>query len=273
MSVDALSKALSQAKVSVTGLSYLISDTCTPHTQAPPNAEWVADKLALTSPYLALRQACTGFANGLQIASAFSGTDPRPLAIVGCETGSVYFDINKDFISTEQLINYMQMGDGCGALIVRPATSSKQRISDIDIGQIGHNKQSGFYLDSGSNTLGSGKMARFHHNTQAVKANGEQRLELGLQAILSRGYQLDYFRFIFPHQANDYIDTMMAKKLDISLGRIINDAKLLGNLGSAAIWVSLARLVNSGKLTPDDKVLVLGAEATKYFYSGFVYAH
>ena len=273
MSLTALQDALTQARVPVASLSYLLSHTCTPHTQVPPNAAWVADQLGLTSPYLELRQACTGFANALQIASAFSATDPRPLAIVGCETGSVYFDINKDFITTSQMVNYMQMGDGCGAAIVQAANGARQRISDIYIGQIGHNKQPGFYLDGGSNTVGTGNMARFHHNTQAVKENGELLFELGFKAVLSRGYQLSDFRYILPHQANGHIDVMIAKKLNIHPDRVINDAQVLGNLGSAAIWVSLARLVNSTKLKEGDKVLVLGAEATKYLYGGFVYTH
>ena len=215
MSLAALKDALTQAEVPVASLSYLLSHTCTPHTQVPPNAAWIADQLGLTSPYLELRQACTGFANALQIASAFSAADARPLAIVGCETGSVYFDINKEFITTSQMVNYMQMGDGCGAAVVQAANGPRQRISDIYIGQIGHNKQPGFYLDGGSNTVGTGNMARFHHNTQAVKENGEQLFELGLKAILSRGYQLDDFRYILPHQANGHIDVMMAKKLKI----------------------------------------------------------
>lgn len=273
LSLAALEDALTKAQVPVASLSYLLSHTCTPHTQVPPNAAWIADQLGLTSPYLELRQACTGFANALQIASAFSVTDAQPLAIVGCETGSVYFDIDKGFITTSQMVNYMQMGDGCGAAIVQAAKGPRQRISDIYIGQIGHNKQPGFYLDGGANTVGTGKMARFHHNTQAVKENGEQLFELGLKAVLSRGYQLSDFRYILPHQANGYIDVMIAKKLNIDPERIINDAQVLGNLGSAAIWVSLARLVNSTKLQEGDKVLVLGAEATKYLYGGFVYTH
>ncbi len=273
MSLTALNDALTQSNTPVESLSYLLSHTCTPHTQVPPNAAWVADQIGLISPYLELRQACTGFANALQIASAFSATDSRPIAIVGCETGSVYFDINEQFITTSQMVNYMQMGDGCGAVIVQTATDPRQLISDIYIGQIGHNKQPGFYLDGGSNTVGTGNMARFHHNTQAVKDNGEQLFELGLKAVLSRGYQLDDFRYILPHQANGHIDLMMAKKLDVHPDRIVNDAQVLGNLGSAAIWVSLARLVNSKKLNAGDKVLVLGAEATKYLYGGFVYTH
>ncbi|RBW46813.1 3-oxoacyl-ACP synthase [Psychromonas sp. B3M02] len=273
MSHQALTAALTAAGLTANDLGYLLSHTCTPHTQVPPNASWIADKLGLQSPYLELRQACTGFANALQIASAFSVSDSRPLAIVGCETGSVYFDINNAFISTSQMVNYMQMGDGCAAAIVQQATKPEQRLSDIYMGQIGHGKAPGFYLDGGSKTVGTGEMARFHHNTQAVKDNGESLFELGLQAVLSRGYQLDDFNYILPHQANGYIDTMIAKKLNIAPHKVINDAKDLGNLGSAAIWVSLARLVNSGKLNRGDKVMVLGAEATKYLYGGFVYTH
>jgi 3-oxoacyl-[acyl-carrier-protein] synthase III len=273
MSLAAVNNALKQVDIPISSLSYLLSHTCTPHTQVPPNAAWVADKLGLISPYLELRQACTGFANALQIASAFSSSDPRPIVIVGCETGSVYFDINKDFITTSQIVNYMQMGDGCGAVIVQAVNGPRQRISDIYIGQIGRDKLPGFYLDGGSETIGTGKMARFHHNAQAVKENGEQLFELGLAAVISRGYQLDDFRYILPHQANGHIDRMMAKKLQVEPERIINDAKVLGNLGSAAIWVSLARVINSGKLTQGDKILVLGAEATKYLYGGFVYTH
>lgn len=273
MSSEALTNALLSANLSASDLGYLLSHTCTPHTQVPPNASWIADKLEVNAPYLELRQACTGFANALQIASAFSLSEPKPLAIVGCETGSVYFDINKDFISTSQLVNYMQMGDGCAAAIVQHATQSKQRISDMYIGQIGHGKEPGFYLDGGSNTVGAGEMARFHHNTEAVKKSGEKLFELGLQAVLSRGYQVEDFDYILPHQANGHIDTMIAKKLGVPIQGVINDGKVLGNLGSAAIWVSLARMINSGKLKRGDKVVVLGAEATKYLYGGFVYTH
>jgi len=48
---------------------------------------------------------------------------------------------------------------------------------------------------------------------------------------------------------------------------------VLGNLGSAAIWVTLDRLRRSGRLALGDRVMVLGAEASKYMYGGFLYVH
>lgn len=268
-----IQQALNLADLEVNSLCYLISHTCTPHTQVPPNAAWLADKLAFQGSYLELRQACTGFANGLQIAAAFCHGHQQPCAIIGCETGSVYFELSPQFIDQQQLINYMQMGDGAGAVIVTPAHSKQALISDIYLGQIGHQRQPGFYLDGGSNNTSTDGLARFHHDARGVKQHGSQLFQLGLNAILSRGYHLDDFAYILPHQANGHIDKMLAQALNIDPMRIINDAKSLGNLGSAAIWVSLSRLLGSGKLSRGDKVLVLGAEATKYLYGGFVYQH
>ncbi|QQX79304.1 3-oxoacyl-ACP synthase [Shewanella sp. KX20019] len=276
LSVQALNAALTAAKVEMHQLDYLLSHTCTPHTQVPPNAAWIADKQQYHGPYLELRQACTGFANSLQIASSFCAVNQQPVAIIGCETGSVYFDMDNQFIDTEQLVNFVQMGDGAAAAVVAPLEQAIDRsgiISDIYLGHIGVGKDSGFYLDGGSNDVGNKQMARFHHNTAAVRKQGSQLFELGLAALQSKGHHLDDFRFILPHQANGHIDKLLAGALGIEASRVINDAKLLGNLGSAAIWVSLSRLINSGVLAKGDKVMVLGAEATKYLYGGFVYQH
>lgn len=275
LSVAALSEALSQAKLTINDLDYLLSHTCTPHTQVPPNAAWIADQQGFDGPYLELRQACTGFANGLQIASAFCHVNQKPLAIVGCETGSVYFDMSPDFVDKAQLVNFVQMGDGAAALILGPndTDGGLGTISDIYLGQIGHGKQPGFYLDSGSKDVGLNHMARFHHNIAAVRQQGSQLFELGLAALESCGHQIADMKYILPHQANGHIDLLLAEALQIDKDKIINDAKQLGNLGSAAIWVSLSRLIQSGKLHKGDKVMVLGAEATKYLYGGFIYQH
>jgi 3-oxoacyl-[acyl-carrier-protein] synthase-3 len=93
----------------------------------------------------------------------------------------------------------------------------------------------------------------------------------GIEAITQRGYSLDDFAYILPHQVNGHLAQQFEEHLNIPAERIIVDADKIGNLGSAAIWVSLDRLRKSGRLKKGDKVLVLGAEATKYLYGGFVF--
>lgn len=259
-------------------LSYLIGHTTSPHTLLPPNISWVAEQLNHNEPYMELRQACTGFANALQIASAMLNTPQKtkPIAIMGSEVGSVYFDLHKEFIDLQQLVNFVQMGDGAGAVIVASDDNSERSIiSDIYIGHIGNGRAPGFYLPQGgsAHVHCEKSLPYFEHNVEEIKQRGGDLFFLGLKAILSRGYHLDDFRYILPHQVNGHIGKLLSKELNIDIDRIVVDADSLGNMGSAAIWTSLDRLRQSGRLAKGDKVLILGAEATKYLYGGFVYQH
>ena len=272
--VDAINRALGECGEHHT-INYLIGHTTTPETLVPPNIAWVADKLNHTAPFMELRQACTGFANALQIALpmlAQGGLDT--VGIVGSEVGSTYFNLSEDFIDLEQLINYLQMGDGAGAVLLGQDDGSiSEIISDAYIGHIGNGMQPGFYLSGG----GSGdvycekSIPVFRHNAVDVKKQGANLFLKGIEAITQRGYSLDDFAYILPHQVNGYLGELFEEHLGIAKEKIIVDADRLGNLGSAAIWVSFDRMRKSGQLKKGDKVLVLGAEATKYLYGGFVY--
>jgi 3-oxoacyl-[acyl-carrier-protein] synthase-3 len=59
--------------------------------------------------------------------------------------------------------------------------------------------------------------------------------------------------------------------LGIEPSHVFVNAYLVGNTGSAAMWLALDQL--RPKLEPGAKVLALGAEATKYMFGGFLYVH
>ncbi|MRI34793.1 3-oxoacyl-ACP synthase [Endozoicomonas sp. OPT23] len=276
LSVTAIKQALGEFQPD--DLGYLISHTSSPHTLLPSSAAWIAERMPLTAPYMELRQACTGFANALQIAQAMMDSNPKgkPIILNGTETGSVYFDINPEFIDTHQLVNYVQMGDGSGAALVGPDDGSERSIiSHCFSGHIGINKAPGFYLQGGGSQQAwcEKGLPAFIHDPKAVRESGPELFLKGLETVQEMGFELDDFDYFIPHQANGHIDQLLGQALDIDPAKIVNDAKWLGNLGSAAIWVSFDRLVRSGKLKQGSKVLILGAEATKYMYGGFIYSH
>ena len=258
-------------------LSFLIGHTATPHTLLPPNIAWVADDLRYTGPYLELRQACTGFANALVVAAAMIAEDQRAkIGIVGSENGSPYFDISSDFADREQLINFVQMGDGAGAAIFAADDGREEEIvSDIFVGQIGQNMSPGISI-SGGGSFDPGCEAGlpyFKHRARDVRKNGERLIEAGVLAIQSRQWSLSDFDWIIPHQVNGHIAALIAERYPQAKDKVFVTADRLGNLGSAAIWVSLDALRRSGQLRRGQRVLVLGAEASKYLYGGFVYTH
>jgi 3-oxoacyl-[acyl-carrier-protein] synthase-3 len=276
--IEALLQAAEQAGRDLGAMQYLIGHTTTPHTLVPPNISWVAERLHLPQPYLELRQACTGFANALQIAAPMlqAGDGSGAIAIVGSEVGSVYLRMERESLDQEQLVNVLQMGDGAGAVLLAAGEEGQgHTIGDMFIGHIGNDREPGLFLDgggSGAVECASG-LPLFRHHSQSVRQQGSDLYLAGLQAMQQRGYTLDDFAFILPHQVNGHLARLLGDYLQIDRDRIVVDADQLGNMGSAAIWVSFDRLRRSGRLAPGDKVLVLGAEATKYLYGGFVYQH
>ena len=274
---DALLQAFAEAGIDARSLDYLMGHTTSPHTLLPANIAWVAERLEYDGPFFELRQACTGFAAGLQAAAAMihAGQVERA-AIVGSETGSSYFRLSRDFVTTEQLVNYVQMGDGAGAVVVGPDDGSgRSRITEVFYGHNGRGKRPGIALEGGGSAdpaAGPG-LPWFRHDAAAVRRHGAELILDTARALAERGLPLADFDWILPHQVNGRLARQVADAVDVSAEQVYVSADELGNLGSAAIWVSLDRLRRSGRLEQGHRVLVLGAEASKYLTGGFVYTH
>lgn len=258
-------------------LDYLIGHTSTPHTLLPPNIAWVADGLRYEGPYMELRQACAGFASGLMVAAAMASEDPTAvMGIVGSENGSTFFDIDDDFIDRDQLINFVQMGDGAGAAVVTAAGDAKRGIiSDLFVGNLGLDKVPGISLAGAGSAQPDCQhgFPHFVHRAAQVRRHGEKLIEAGVSALEARGYALGDLDWIIPHQASGLIGQMIEAHYPQLRGKVVVTADQLGNLGSAAIWVSFHRLLQSGKVQTGQRVAILGAEASKYLFGGFVYQH
>lgn len=274
---QAFTKALTSAGRQINDVEYLIGHTTSPHTLLPPNIAWVADSTNYTAPYMELRQACTGFANALQIGSAMINANQLScVGIVGSEVGSPYFTASEDFADIEQLINYVQMGDGAAAALIGPPDGSgRSLISDLFIGHIGNGRVPGLALEGGGSAdpYCQQGLPVFSHRAESVREHGPKLFSEGVRAIEERGHQIKNFKVIIPHQANGRLTKPLAKYLDVEENIIYSTAEKFGNLGSAAIWAALGDLLQQDLLASGDQVLVLGAEATKYMYGGFVYTH
>src|SRR5260370_1437718 len=231
----------------------------------PPNIALVADRVGFTGPYMELRQACTGFANALVIAQGLVSTPGvKAVAIVGSETGSVYFDPQRAAEDVSQLVNLVMMGDGAAAIVVGPDDSGPgARISNNFFGQIGLGRRSGFALAAGGSDhafVERGSI-EFDHDFAGVRSSGPELFYRGAEAARALGINIEMVDHVIPHQANGRMAELLAPFLGIEQSRVFVNAEHLGNTGSAAIWLALAEL--RSRLDPGRRVLPLGAEATK----------
>ena len=277
LAARAVSAALHQCMRSADQVHFLLGHTATPHTLLPSNTAWTADELRYNGPYAELRQACTGFAAATRIADGLLATGHRTVAIVGSETGSVYFDPRIVANEPEQLVNLVQMGDGAGAAILGPhLDESSSYLERPFFGSQGLDRRPGLSLTeggSGSPLVTRGGLPHFNHGHRDIKENGLDLLRSSLAAAEAAGVDRSTVDWFLPHQANGRMAELCHEYLQLPRERVICEADTVGNLGSAAIWVALDRLRRSKRLAIGDRVLVLGAEATKYLYGGFLYVH
>lgn len=267
---EAVRNALADAGLAAADLGYLIGHTTTPVRLLPGNIAFVADELGYGGPHLELRQACTGFANALMIAfGLLAMPGVRPVAIVGSETGSLFFDPARVAEDSGQLVNLVQMGDAAAAIILGPGDASKahisiDRISAAWFGAIGLGRSPGLQLRQGQR--------EFDHDFSAILAGGGLLFDAGRAAAELQQCPLEAADFIVPHQVNGQIGEALASHFGHTSERFFVNADRVGNTGSAAIWLALDHLRKDG-LQAGTRVLALGAEATKYMYGGFVYDH
>jgi 3-oxoacyl-[acyl-carrier-protein] synthase-3 len=275
LAAAALRTALEEARLGVGDLSYLIGHTTSPACLVPPNIALVADRAGFAGPYMELRQACTGFANAIVIAQGLVSTPGvKAVAIVGSETGSVYFDPQRAGEDVSQLVNLVMMGDGAAAIVVGPDDSgSGARISNNFFGQIGLGRRPGFALRAGGSDHPFAERGAidFEHDFTTVRASGPELFYRGAEAARAFGIDVKAVDHVVPHQANGRMAELLAPFLEIDESRVFVNADSLGNTGSAAIWLALAEL--RSRLDPGSRVLALGAEATKYTFGGFLYVH
>ncbi len=271
LAAAALMRALDDAQVRPTDLDYLITHTATPARALPGGSAEVAGRAGLRCAHAELRQACTGFANALQFAIALlREPGARPVAIVGSETGSVFFDPTRLGDDPAQWINLLQMGDGAAAVVLGADDGrAGPTIECAYFGQLPDAPASGLALDSGSDRPAPGAgVLTFVHDFDGVARHGAALFDAGLATLRAHGHSLNSAACVIPHQASGAVAGWFADHHSLPRGSVCDHGRRVGNLGSASIWAALNDVLP--RLAGGQRALVLGAEATQYSFGGFV---
>lgn len=274
LAARALRQALKRAALGADELAYLISHTTTPAQPLPAGSAEISRLLGHTGAHMELRQACTGFANALQIAFAMTAqAGAAPVAIVGVETGSVFFDPRRLRAGSAQWVNFLQMGDGAAAVVIGPddADSDAPCIAAPFFGQCQNPPKPGLQLlQAGSDhSACEGGVLQFEHDYASVLQHGLPLLEYGREALAQAGYALTQARWVVPHQASGAMAPWLARHWGLPLARVCAHGAVVGNLGSASIWAALDHVLSQKTTGAQETALFLGAEATQYSYGGF----
>jgi 3-oxoacyl-[acyl-carrier-protein] synthase-3 len=277
LAARAVYAALADAGLHPNDLAYLIGHTVTPAEPVPSNISAVARLLRYRGPVAEFRQACTGFINATLFAAGLCAvSDGRPVAVVGSETGSVFFDPVRAAEDDSQLVNFMQMGDGAGAIILGSEQSRTRtaRICRLYHGRLETEMSPGLRMSGGGSMRphrSTTETLEFEHASELVREHAGALFHAALAATRAQGVNLTTVRHVLPHQANGRMDSLLAPHLPPGTNVIVH-ADRVGNTGSAAIWLTLDE-ARRRVFTPGESAIILGAESTNYSFGGFVYEH
>ncbi len=251
LATRAAQAALADAGLTADDIDAIILATSTADLTFPSAATMVQANLGMTHGFAFDVQAvCAGFVFALSNANALilSGQAKRVL-VIGAETFSRIMDWSDR--STCVLF-----GDGAGALVLEAqegtGTSADRGILATDLHSDGRFRDL-LYVDGGVSTQSTGHLRMqgnqvFRHAVEKLAATAEAALD---RAGLTSG-DVDW---IVPHQANIRIIQGTAKKLGVSMDKVVVTVQDHGNTSAASIPLALSVGKERGQIKQGDLIV------------------
>ena len=244
-------EAMAAAGVLPADIDLIIVATSTPDMVFPSTAALLQHKLGIAGcPVFDVQAVCSGFIYALTVADALiqSGTAHKAL-VVGSEVFSRILDFN-------DRTTCVLFGDGAGAVVLE--ASDKPGILATDIHADG--KHSGILCVpghvSGGSILGDPLLKM---DGQAVFKLAVGVLEDTARAVLAKaGKTAEDVDWLIPHQANIRIMQSTARKLKLSMDKVVVTVDQHGNTSAASIPLALDHAVRRGQVKRGDTLMLEG---------------
>lgn len=251
LALPAARAALEAAGVSAEEIDLIIVATSTPDMVFPSTACLLQQKLGIHGcPAFDVQAVCSGFVYALTVADAMikSGAATKAL-VVGAEVFSRILDF-KDRTTC------VLFGDGAGAVVLGASDTPGILASELHA--------DGRHVDilctpgtvSGGEVLGHPLLKM---DGQAVFKLAVGVLDKVARSVLEKAGRTDAdIDWLIPHQANIRIMQGTAKKLKMSLDKLIVTVDEHGNTSAASIPLAFDAAVRSGKIQRGDTVMLEG---------------
>ncbi len=251
LALEASRRALEAAGCQAQDLDLIIVATSTPDMVFPSTACILQNKLGANGcPAFDVQAVCSGFVYALTVADAMirSGGARRVL-VVGSEVFSRILDFN-------DRTTCVLFGDGAGAVVLEASEAPGILASDLhaDGSHVGILCVPGNVY--GGQILGDPLLKM---DGQAVFKLAVGVLEKAARATLDKAGMTDAdIDWLIPHQANIRIMQSTARKLKLSMDKVVVTVDQHGNTSAASIPLALDHGVRNGQVQPGQTVLLEG---------------
>jgi 3-oxoacyl-[acyl-carrier-protein] synthase-3 len=245
--------ALESAGLEKDAIDLIVVATTTPDRVFPSTACLLQDRLDIHGcPAFDVQAVCTGFVYALDIADKFIRLGSAKCAlVVGAETFSRIIDWSDRGTC-------VLFGDGAGAVIIEAA--DKPGVISSHLHADGRYKElltvpAG--VSQGYETLQDGRAFVHMEGNEVFRVAVNTLGRVVDETLAANNITRSDVQWLVPHQANTRIINAVAKKLGMSLDRVIITVDRHGNTSAASIPLAFDEAVRSGRIQRGDSVLMV----------------
>lgn len=244
LAYEAAKNAINSAGITVDEIDLIIVATTTPDKIFPSVATMLQRKLGIAGcPAFDVQAVCSGFVYALATADNFIKAGAAKCALVlGAETFSRIVDYT-------DRSNCILWGDGAGAIILQ--ASLEQGVISTHL-----------HADGNYEHMLHVPRSEIGFDTITMEGNAVFKMAVNTldqivdETLAANGMQKSDIDWLVPHQANIRILQATAKKLDMSMDKVVVTVDKHGNTSAASIPLALDVAVRDGRIKQGDVILM-----------------
>ena len=241
LAIEAGRGALEMAGITGDDIDLVLLATTSPDYQIPSTASQVQDELGIRGGACDINAACSGFVYGLVQAHGLIAMGLNRVLLIGAETLSRLTD-------QEDRNTAILFADGAGAVVLE-ATDDAGQLLSFDLGSDGSARKLLEAPIGGYMQMNGKEVFRRAVTVMVQSAN---------TSLAAAGITSDDLALVVPHQANIRIIESACSRLGIDAARVATVLATTGNTSSASIPLALVDALDSGRVSRDDYVLLVG---------------
>ena len=244
--------AIKAAGIDASDIDLIIIGTTTPDLVFPSTACLLQERLDLHGcPCFDVQAVCTGFIYAMSIAEKFINSGSSKCAlIIGAETLSRIIDWKDRNTS-------VLFGDGAGAVILQASETQGILSSHIHAdGQYASLLNVPAGISSNYEMVKAGKAFITMQGNEVFKVAVNTLGRIVDETLTANAIKKEDIDWLVPHQANMRIISATAKKLNMSMERVIITVDQHGNTSAASVPLALDVAVRDGRIKVGDTILL-----------------
>ena len=249
MAIAAARDAMKNGDIKPEDIDGIIVATTTPDLTFPAVAVFVQEALGIAPcPAFDVQAVCSGFLYALSTANAYIKSDLcKRILVIGAEKMSAIVD-------WEDRTTCVLFADGAAATIVESSSDLESGIISTHLYANGQGKDMLCTTGGTARTGDSGFITM--QGRDVFKHAVRYMSEVVQEAIDTNHLKPDEIDWLVPHQANIRIIESTAKKLNMSMDKVIVTLEKHGNTSAASIPLALHDGISSGRIKRGDCLLL-----------------